>query len=59
MRQNKELERDNRKLKIETQQSMSRESKKTKNYGDIIIKKSMNFDITIGSEMHTYSVSDD
>jgi hypothetical protein len=57
MRKNRELERDNRKLKIETQQSMSRESKNPKSSGDIIIKKSTNVNITIGSEMHTSSFS--
>jgi len=57
MRKNRELERDNRKLNIESQQYMSRASKKPRNSGDIIIKKSTNFNITIGSEMHAYSFS--
>ena len=49
MRKNRKLERDIQKLKNETQQSMSRASKKTINSSDIFIKRSIYVNITIGS----------
>jgi hypothetical protein len=56
-RKNRELEKDNRKLNVEAQQCISRANKKLKDYGDIIIKKSTNFNLIIGSEMHASSFS--
>jgi hypothetical protein len=57
MRQNRELERDNRELRFEIQQSVPQSNKKSKKYGDIIINKSTNLNAIMRSEMHESSFS--
>jgi hypothetical protein len=57
MRQNRELERDNRELRFEMKQSVPRENKKPRKSGDIIIKNSTNVNAIMGSDMHKSSFS--
>jgi hypothetical protein len=57
MMQNRDLERENRELRFEIQQSVPRENKKPRKYGDIIIKNSTNVNAIMRSEMHESSFS--
>jgi hypothetical protein len=57
MRHNMELERDNRELRFEIQQSVPRANNESRKFGDIIIKRSTNVNAIMRSEMHESSFS--
>jgi hypothetical protein len=56
-RQNKELEEENYKLKLKAQKSIARTVKRSKQFGDVIIKYSTNVNFITGSKVHNPSLS--